>query len=90
MTSAPAHAPQIRLCKACEQALRRIAERGNAAGTAWYCEHGAVLAVVVIQNRAIATWTLEGPLAEQDAKAIIADGLQDGVLRWQSEQGPRH
>lgn len=83
------HAPQIRLCKPCEQALRRIAERG-AAGTAWYCEHGAVLAVVVIQNRAIAQWTLEGPINAAEAKAIIEAGLQDGVLRWQAEQGPRH
>ena len=86
----PRHAPQIRLCKPCEHALQKIAERGDAAGTAWYCEHTGALAVVIIRDRTIISWTLEGPLAEQDAKSIIQDGLADGVLRWQAEQGQRH
>jgi hypothetical protein len=87
----PRHAAQARLCPDCEQGLRRAAERHDGFGGKFqFCPLTGALAVVIIRDRAIISWSLEGPMSEFEATAIAVDGLQDLLLRWEAEQRPFH
>lgn len=70
------HAPQPRLCEACEARAHELATTTRGQHVLKRCDHvhaaGVVIAVALVRERKIASWHLEGPLTEHESEVLAA------------------
>lgn len=73
------------LCDTCRHEL----ERQTSPYRMHYCEHHQALAVAILTEGRLAGYRTFGPLTADEAAAVIEQGIQQGVDRYQSERSTK-